>query len=176
MNSGDFNKKVTEIVNNIRAEASEVLKTEGIYSVKKNFDMGGRPTAWVPSKKLKSAKLMAKYGNKTLKNSGALMSVSGDADRERGKVKIFPSSAAKDYAYIHQFGGVINRRGGARPVRNNRYAKEKWAKGRKKGSIGVRYHKAYSITIPARPHLLIPVSDYSRILGVLRYTLQRYAS
>jgi len=174
MNSAEFNSKVKKIVGEIVDTGLDILKTEGIFSVKQNFMVGGRPNKWPASEKLKSAKLMSKYGNKTLIDSAAMMRIEGEVDRPGKKVRLMPGRDSRAYAYIQHHGGTINRRAGAKPIRNNKYASYRWSKGRKKGKIEVRYNKSYVINIPSRPYLLIPREDFGRIVSALRSGLSRF--
>jgi phage gpG-like protein len=145
----------------IRVKALKVLAVEAEISVRKNFDVGGRP-AWLPSKKSKRNK-----NTKTLVISGALKNVSAISDAEGVKLVIDPRARA--YAEIHQFGGVINRAAGKvklrKTARGNRFASSKHKRFKEVA------RKAYQINIPARPYLNIPQEDYPRILESVKMAI-----
>src|SRR5258706_1129383 len=77
-------------------EVGEVL----LKSVRENFEKGGRPTQWIPSKKL------SMRGGKTLIESGALMNSGHISSQSENHVEL-EWGQGLPYALIHQMGGVI---------------------------------------------------------------------
>jgi phage virion morphogenesis protein len=107
-------------------------------SVRDNFDSQGRPTNWVKRKIERSWPILNKTG--TLKNSGILKDITTNSVTASW-------GAGIPYAYIHQFGGIINR----------------------VSSRGL----AYKINIPARPYVMFQEEDKTRITEtILNYLLQ----
>lgn len=102
-------KNLLRLKNNLsRGEISEILDAIGLYmvrSVRKNFEVGGRP-AW---KALKPSTLKRKRGNKILVQSGALsLGILHSVDETDRAVYIGPSGPATKYAARHKFGDEGN--------------------------------------------------------------------
>jgi len=170
-------KKITSSINNktkfIESEILDTTKKAVLISIDKNFEVGGREPAWKPSKKNSKKKKQGK--NKTLIDSGNLRKVIGFVQGNRIVVGTDPRTNA--YAEIHQFGGTINRKGRAKPVRKKKsgrtvFAKESWAKNKKKGAIAFRMIGNYTINMPSRRYLYIPKSDYPVILNAIKRRLK----
>lgn len=148
-----------------QVKAAKTLEAEATKSVLKNFEVGGRP-AWIPSKKTGKAK-----GTKTLVVSGEMSQIQAEAsiDANGVMIKLMPGPLARQYSRIHQEGGTINM-----PARAIRFREKKYKTGRKRTVFASKQHKritketmtkAYTITMPARPYLVIPPEDYSSIIN-----------
>lgn len=157
--------KLLKLEGKIKQRARATLETELQESIQKNFDVGGRP-AWKPSQKKGRAK-----GTKTLVISGNLRRTQVES-RDTGDgllVTLTPGPLASAYSRIHQEGGTINM-----PARAIRFREKKYKTGRKRTVFASKQHKritketmtkAYTITMPARPYLVIPPEDYSSIIN-----------
>lgn len=98
-------KKLLELKKKLsKEEILEYLDTIGVYmesSVRKNFELGGRPK-FVP---LKPATLKRKKGEAILVESGALsLGVTHEVDESEPAVYIGPSGPASKYARTHNQG------------------------------------------------------------------------
>lgn len=114
-------------------------------SVEQNFAAGGRPEKWEKSHRVKEK------GGQTLSDTGRLrrsFTVRGYPDRAEVGTNV-------KYAAIHQFGGVIS-------ARNRPYLRFK---------VGDQWVTKRSVTIPARPFLMVQNEDW----GKMRRYLERYA-
>ena len=179
--------KMEDIANAIKAAAEDlkkkaiaVLEVEAVKSVQKNFEAGGRPK-WEPRKKVSKKQ----RGTKLLVVSGNMSNVTAEAAGDKVVIKGNPLSRA--YSQIQNEGGVINVP--SRAVRHRKVTSGK-NKGRTvfassrasrfAGSRASRFAgsrnkkatetktKAYKITIPARPFMVIPEEDRRMILGKIR--------
>ena len=156
---------LTKLTGDIKKKAVAVIEVEAVKSIKKNFEVGGRP-AWKPS--IKRGKLK---GTKTLVVSGALSDVSASADPSAGTVTITANPASRAYAKIQNEGGEINMP--SRAVRRRTATKGKnkgktvFASSRHKKATETRT-KAYKIVIPARPFMVIPPEDIEGIKNKIK--------
>lgn len=127
-------------------DPSAMLEEIGILaerSVKQNFKAGGRPEKWKPSARARA------QGGQTLVDTNNLQrsithQISG------GEVAIGTNVL---YAPVHHFGTVIRAKG---------------AKSLRFEIPGVGWRTAKSVTIPARPFLLLQAQDYKRINSIIR--------
>lgn len=138
-----------------------VLEIEAQKSIKKNFEAGGRPP-WPPSKK-RSGKTLIVSGN--LSN---VLTVRSEADRS---VTLITNPLARAYARIHQEGGTIHR-----PARPLKFRQKKYKDGRVRTVFASSKHKkitkvtmtkAYTITIPPRPYMVIPMEDLNTMARLI---------
>lgn len=113
-------------------------------SVVKNFEAGGRPSKWKPSKRALTE------SGRTMVDTGRLMkSITAKAYPDRAEV-----GTNVIYAAIHQFGGDIT-------AKNSRYLKFR---------IGKRWAQKRKVTIPARPFLMVQDEDWQEIKeAILEY-------
>ena len=154
---------VKAVLERMRAAGADMLpffKQVGTYvqaSVVRNFEEGGRPK-WTP---LKAATIKRKRGKTSiLVDKGILKGVTMQAGADFAKVGVQP--AAKAFAAIHQFGGTINHPGGTAyfPKKDGEIVYVSNAKARP----SMPRTKPHSITIPARPYLVLQDEDVREIL------------
>lgn len=144
----------------VKEKALMIIEVEAVKSIKKNFQVGGRPK-WVPTKKKGKAK-----GTKTLVIKGTMSNVSASADVGSSRVIITGNPQAREYSKIQNEGGVINMP--SRTVKHRKVTSGK-NKGRtvfaRKDSKRAKETKTkgYKIEIPARPWMVIPPEDAERI-------------
>mgnify|MGYP000853984614 CR=1 FL=1 len=180
IDTGQLNNEIKKITSSIYKKRKDIesvtldtLRFEALRSIDKNFEVGGREPAWKPSKKNSKQKKQGK--TKTLINTSALRRVIGFVQGNRIVVGTDPRTNA--YAEIHQLGGTINRKSKVKPVRKMKsgrtvFAKESWAKNKKKGAIAFRMIGNYTINMPSRRYLYIPKSDYPVILNAIKRRLK----
>ena len=74
------------------------------------------------------------------------------------------------YAPIHHFGGTINHPGGTPYIVTGAIGEDGAQFLRKDGNYpkGTKFTKAHTITMPARPFLLLQESDYRRINAIMK--------
>ena len=115
----------------------EVVRT----SIERNFEAGGRPDKWPLSGRVKSE------GGQTLTDKAIL--------RRSFTVRAYPDRAEigtnVKYAAIHQLGGVIS-------AKNRPYLRFK---------IGDRFVSKKSVTIPARPFMMVQDDDWPKMTQAL---------
>lgn len=153
---------LNKVTGEVKKRAMAVLEVEAVKSVKKNFEQGGRPDRWIPTKKRGKAK-----GTKTLVISGTMSDITAEADMSKGTVTLITNPGARAYAKIQHEGGTINM-----PSRLVKHRKVTKGKNRGKsvftsgsGKKTTETHtKPYQIVIPARPFMLIPPEDFSKII------------
>ena len=116
-------------------------------SVVKNFEAGGRPHRWKPSKRAMVE------GGRTMVDTGRLMKyITSRAYRDRAEV-----GTNVIYAAIHQFGGDIEA------------SRSKYLKFR----IGGRWAQKKKVRIPARPFLVVQDEDWQEIKeAILEYLME----
>ena len=166
INNEGIKQKINEIVNQVKEQAIKILEIEGEKSIVMNFEAGGRPMKWTPrkyeTKKQKGRKLLVIRG--FLKNVRARKIQNG--------VQLVTDVRARDYAQIHNEGGVINM-----PARSYSFRRVKTSKGNYASRFAGSRHKritktttgkAYQIVMPKREFMIIPEMDYSRILEQLK--------
>ena len=115
----------------------EIVRT----SIERNFEAGGRPDKWPLSGRVKSA------GGQTLSDRGILrrsFTVRGYPDRAEVGTNV-------KYAAIHQSGGVIS-------AKNRPYLRFK---------IGGTWASKKSVTMPARPFLMVQDEDWPKMTQYL---------
>jgi phage gpG-like protein len=161
---------ITHLIEDIQVKALKVIEIEGVRSIQKNFEVGGRPK-WIPSQKKGKAK-----GTNTLRITGALSSITAVADFNSHRVTFHPGPGARAYARIHQEGGIINRKASTSARRTKRdgrsvFASKRRDTGRAK-KVDVSFSKAYSIVIPARPYMVIPPEDIPVMINAITRAIQ----
>lgn len=167
MTAAEIKQKVDDIVKRVSGQALKVLAVEGEKSIAMNFEAGGRPTPWVPRKRISKKQ----EGRNLLVIRGALKNVRAKILSD--KVQLVTDVRARAYAKIQNEGGVINM-----PAREYRFRSVKiagtkktatrFAAGHHRRIIKTTRGKAYQINIPARPFMLVPEQDFGRILNQLK--------
>ncbi len=131
------------------------MKLIGVHmlrSIQQNFDAGGRPTPWAPSKRV------LRFGGKTLVDKGQLEgSITPHAEPDRVRL-----GTTKVYARIHQLGGEIRQ---ARRVRLKQQRGRGVTRIRK---VRATIRTGVVIHMPARPFLVVQPGDVPIIRGILR--------
>lgn len=164
MNENEVKKFLEAAVAQVKRKALNIIAVAARKSIIKNFDQGGRPTPWKPSKKPKKYK-----GTKTLVRSGMLKNVAATTDYADSSVTLTTNPAARAYARIHQEGGTINM-----PARTLRFRKKKYKSGEVKTVFAskknkrikmVKQTKPYTITIRPRPYMVIPQEDIDAMIN-----------
>lgn len=164
-------RQIQTIIQQVKTTALNVLEIEGLRSVQKNFESGGRPK-WIPSKKKGKLK-----GTKTLVVTGALREVSAVKDEAASSVTLITSPDSRAYARIQQEGGTINmpaRTMARRTKKDGRSvfaSKNRQLKRAKKTDVS--FAKAHTITIPPRPFLVIPPEDYPGLLEAVKRAVKK---
>ena len=131
-------------------------------SVVKNFEVGGRPQRWKPSRRA------VVEGGRTMIDTGRLMkSITSRAYRDRAEV-----GTNVIYAAIHQFGfeGDVEVKSHIRKVKSRDIRK-----GRKKIASGITVVRSHSrhMNIPARPFLMVQDEDWREIReAILEYLME----
>jgi phage gpG-like protein len=158
----DVEKKLLDVIRSITQSPAvkNALEMEAIQSIQRNFEQGGRPERWTPSKK--------KEG-KTLIESGQLSQITAESESTTTGliVTLRPGVNAKTYARIHQEGGTINRKARNYRFRQNASGRTVFAKNKHKRISKETTGAAYSISIPPRPYMIIPPEDFPLILNAV---------
>lgn len=128
--------------------ALEAVGSTVVSSVQRNFEAGGRPHRWAPSKAAR------REGRKTLVDQGYYGGLVGSINyRVEGRRVLVGTN--KVYAAIHQFGGRI----GARVIRPVRGKALYWPGARHP----VKKVNWPGAKIPARPFLVVQDKDWAKI-------------
>lgn len=134
-------------------------------AVLENFEREGRPSPW------KKSRRAAKQGGKTLQHTRRLMkSITREYDASHARV-----GTNLDYAAIQHFGGVIRFKGRERIMNFKQVRRGKITFGRPgtgdhfakagKANYSMKVSgKAYSVTMPARPYMLLLDEDLARVI------------
>lgn len=158
----EIQNTLNKVIRDIKVKGLKAIEIEAVKSIRKNFEVGGRPK-WIPSKK--SGKMK---GTKTLQVTGALSEISAVRNDSQGTVELSTSPDTRAYARIHQEGGTINmpaRTMARRTKKDGRsvFASKNRDTGKRK-KVDVSFSTGYTIKIPARPYMVIPPEDHSEIL------------
>ncbi len=155
-------------------KAVDNIAIKGVQILQQNFRESGKNAAppWQLSKKVKSAYLSKKYGNKTLIYRGNLAMIGAKKDYNEGRVYYMPGVAAKAYALIQFKGGKIYRKGrehlfirrGDKTSKQMKFA----AANRKRGIVHRKQGKDYVIEIQGKDYLTIPPVYHKDILEVAK--------
>ena len=161
--------KLNGMAKKLQETALKVLQIEALKSVNKNFDEGGRPR-WEPSKKI-GTKRAAKHGNKTLIDKGNLKRVRSII--EGNAVILSTDPLAKAYAKVQQEGATwkVKSRERKRNSRSKRFVRSDRSRGAESVSV-----KAHTITIPARPYMIVPPEDFARIMKAVSLAIKLVVS
>lgn len=167
MNESEVKKFLEDAVNNVRIKALNIWEIEGPKIIKKNFAQGGRPTPWKASKKKGKLKR-----TKTLIVTGNLSNVSAIKNVAESTVTLITNPLSRAYARIHQEGGTINH-----PARLIKFRKKKYKSGvsrtvfassKHKKIIKETMSKSYMQKIEARPFLVIPEEELTRVTDLIK--------
>jgi phage gpG-like protein len=120
----------------------EIVRT----SIAENFLAGGRPTAWKPSIRSSMSGGNTLIDTKILMNSLTVKPIDNDT---------VAVGTTVDYAAIHQFGGTIS-------AINAKYLKFM------RGGKGTPWASKQSVTIPARPFMMIQDRDWQTMAAAIR--------
>lgn len=165
MTPEEMQEYLIDKVARVKSKALQIIAVEAMKSIKKNFEVGGRPT-WPPSKKLRK-----QPGSKTLIVSGNLSNVSATINEADSSVTLTTNPLSKAYARIQQEGGTINHPAREMRFRQKRY-KDKSVRtvfaSQQKRITKTVMSKAYKTVIPARPYLTIPQSDLDAMLQKIK--------
>lgn len=138
------------------------LAIQGEISIRANFDAGGRPP-WTPRKHISKRQ----RGTNILVISGHMKNVSGTVNLGESCVPLKTDPRARPYARIQQEGGIIQM-----PARTLRFRRTKgrllFAGARHKRIEKETVSHPYTITIPARPYMIIPPEDFPRITTAIQ--------
>lgn len=150
-------EKIFQLKGKIKRVALLALEVEGVKSVQKNFDTGGRPK-WKPSRKI-GRRAAIKHGNKTLIDSGKLRRI--NSQTSGNAVILSTDPLTRQYARVHQEGGqwAVPSRKQKRSIGSGRYASNSRVRGVTDSTAG-----GGVVNMPARPYMVIPEEDFSRIL------------
>ena len=163
--------EIRKYIDQVRTTALNVLEIEGLRSIQKNFESGGRPK-WVPSKKKGKLK-----GTKTLVVTGTLMKVSAAKDEAASSVTLITNPGSRAYARAQQEGATINvpPKTMARRTKKNKmsvFASKNRDTGKQK-KVDVSFSRGHTITIPPRQFLVIPEEDYPGILQAVKRAVEK---
>lgn len=162
METGDLKSKIEQAVKQVSRQILPVLQIEALKSIRKNFEVGGRPK-WTPRAKISRRQ----KGRKILVITGNLSNVGANIDYPQNIISITPNSLAQRYTRIHQEGGIINMP--ARKIKFRRKTgKSVFASSGHKRITKETLSKSYIIKIPARPYMVIPPEDFPRILNAVK--------
>lgn len=171
MSFQEIEKKFREAGRNISNKALKVLAIEGERSFRKNFDEGGRPVKWEPSKRVqsfgkKNPDADVNKSAKTLVLRGYLKNITGVPDTTQNKVVFIIDPRARLYAKIHNEGGNIIIRQRKVKMRTTTTGAKRFASSTHKKTTE-HEAKAHTIKIPKREFFIIPKEDYPRILNAV---------
>lgn len=157
-NEQEVKQFLNDAYDQYRKRALTIIEIEAQRSIKKNFEVGGRPTPWKPSKKNKKTR-----GTKTLVVSGALSSPSAVRDDAEGSVTLITNPLTRAYARIHQEGGTIYHPGRHLRFRVKTYKDKSkrtvFAGVKHKRLSKITWSQPYTVVMPARPYMVIPQED-----------------
>lgn len=155
---------LTEFGARITKPILHIFGIEWERTVRRNFEVGGRPK-WTPRKRISKKQ----KGRNILVISGALKNYKASTDGTN--VVLVPDPRARDYAAIHNKGGVINI-----PARTQKFRKVKTESGKTRSVFASRRHKrfeekqikAYQIKMPKREQTNIPQEDIPRWVQAIK--------
>jgi phage gpG-like protein len=153
---------LTQQIAAIKRKALDIIAVEAQKSVKKNFEAGGRPK-WKPSKKLRKHP-----GAKTLIVTGNLSNVSAVVSEAESSVTLTTNPLSRAYARIQQEGGTINHPAREMKFRRNKTGRTVFASSNHKRITKTTTSKPYTITIPARPYMIIPKADLDAMIEKIK--------
>jgi phage gpG-like protein len=134
---------------NISAEVMEDIGAIIVESIHMNFEVGGRPDAWIPSKQ----------GGKTLVGTGALRDSAQVSAVGEGFVEVTVGGDLP-YASILETGGTITQ---AVTERQRKYFWAQWYRTGEESWKAAALSKRLTINIPPRPYAMIQEEDTDAI-------------
>lgn len=154
IDDGGMTQRLTALASRLEAIPQSVFQTIGemfIESIHMNFEVGGRPLAWTPSKRAQET------GGKTLIQSGALRDSGEIEEITANSVTVtWGNGLAFDYGVVHQFGASFMHPGS-----------DKWQSWMKDGKRMYSHGtKPHNITIPQREFFNIQ-ADFQEQAGQL---------
>ena len=165
-NEQEVRQFLNNAYDNFRRRALTIIEIEAQKSIKKNFEVGGRPTPWKPSKKSKKNR-----GTKTLVVTGALSSPSAVRNDDEGSVTLITNPLTRAYARIHQEGGTIYHSARLLRFRKKTYKDKSsrivFAGAKHKRIVKTVTSKPYVVTMPARPYMVIPQEDINHMIKLI---------
>lgn len=157
MSSKDVIFNIGKLDDTIVNQALDILEIEGKRSVRKNFEEEGRPDKWVKKKRDDGRRILRGKTNRLFNT------INSQKDKAGKSVKL---SSNLPYSKIHQTGGAIKRKPGTVKLRKTRSGQYRFAKSSNTRAKEVS-SKGGVIVIPARPYMVIPLQDKTRILNKL---------
>ena len=158
----EFRQRIRDILPGRALDRSVLLEVGHIFlaEMQENFRVGGRPTPWLESARVRH------FGGQTLLKSGALLrSLSVSADKDKAEI-----GSNKIYARIHALGGVIR-------AKNAEYLmfrvpsgiRKTDGRGRllKKPKFMYSWVRVKQVTIPQRDFTFISEGGFNRALAVI---------
>ncbi len=163
--------RLNEINSNLKPAVLNVFAVEWEKSIRANFVAGGRPGKWKPRRKISKRQ----KGTNLLVISGALKNYRATVELSGSRVILVSDPRAREYAEIHDKGGVIQI-----PSRVIRHRVKRYKDGSRRTVFAGSRHKkftetqtkSYSIIIPKREHTNIPESDIPRILNAVKQVIK----
>lgn len=171
----EIENKLNSVIDEIRIKALKALEIQSERTIRKNFEVGGRPK-WIPSKKTLTKKGRKISGNKfsgsnTLIDSGNLSLVTAKADLSNNTVTLTTDARTRAYARIHQEGGTINMPPRTSARRKKRDGKSVFASKHrdtgKQKKVDVSFSKGHTIKIPARPYMTFDEAGKRELLDAV---------
>lgn len=157
MSSKEVIFNLEKLNENIVNQGLEILEIEGKRSVRKNFEEEGRPFKWKKKKRDDGRRILRGKTNRLFNT------INAQKDKPGKSVKI---SSNLPYSKIHQEGGTITRKPGTVKLRKTKSGQVRFAKSTNSRAKEVN-SKGGVIVIPARPFMIIPIQDSTRILNKL---------
>lgn len=159
MTLNEIENKLQQFVTHAKSAILKVVAIEWVRTVQKNFEAKGRP-GWEPRKTISKKQ----RGKNILVISGALKNYNTTISDADSTVTLVPDPRARDYAKIHDQGGVINMPAGTKKFRNKKTASGKtrsvFASNNNKRVVE-KATKPYTINMPKREHTNIPRDDFN---------------
>lgn len=168
----EIENKLKSVIDNIRIKALKSLEIQSEKTIRKNFEVGGRPK-WEPSKKTYTKKGRKIAGDKfsgsnTLVASGNLSLVTAKADLSTNTVTLSTDHRTRAYARIQQEGGTINispKTMARRRKKNNQSVfSSKYRDTGKANKVDVSFSKGHTIKIPPRPYMTFDEAGKKELL------------
>lgn len=160
--------KLLDKLDNMRPLMKRV-SSDLLDTIEKNFEAEGRPKKWLALARstIRERTKLGYWPGKILQRRGGAEGLLGSNMPGYDDTSAWVSNA-KEYAAIHQFGGVIHQAERSSLYVQKRYQKtgKKHKKGQfKKGTeFGKGFlHRARTVNIPARPFMVLPDEDLDNI-------------
>lgn len=159
----DFIKKAAD---NFKNRVLTIVEIESVKSIKKNFEVGGRPLKWKKSKKSKKNK-----GTKTLVISGNLSNVSATRNDAESSVVLMTNPLTRAYGRAQNYGAKIYHPPTMLKFRKKVYrngtSRIIFAGSKHKRIIKKTMSKAYTVVLPKREFMIIPDEDIKKWIKLI---------